>query len=294
MTGRVRGWLRWADRSAPGRRFPLRALAGGDRRANQDHVRALAKTVTIHPGMAVTRVLGRYKMYVDPSDYAISVHLMFDGYWEMWLTEEIARTVQPGMVAADIGANLGYFTLLMADLVGPQGRVVAFEPNVQVTALLRRSLHANGFEDRVTIAPDPLGRTSGERVNLYFNPEQAGGAFVTSGERDDFSVGVAMTTRRFDDHPDAMRVAFAKIDAEGSEEAIWAGMAGSLAGAALRTVVMEYCGCRYSDPPGFVAAMTAHGFTLALLEPDRGIVPVTAEQLLAADPMREWLLVLRR
>lgn len=206
----------------------------------------------------------------------------------------MARVVTSGMVVADVGANLGYFTLLMADLVGRSGRVLAFEPNPHVANLLRRSLHANGFEDFVTLSPDPLGAEAGTAVTLNFNPGQAGGAFISSHHIAQFSEGVALHTRRFDEQPDAMRVAFAKIDAEGSEPAIWAGMSAMLAGDALRMVVMEYCGCRYPDPAHFLDEIIAPGFSLASLEPDRGVVPVTREEILAAPPTREWLLVLRR
>ncbi|HEY4595480.1 MAG TPA: hypothetical protein VIJ02_03700, partial [Thermoanaerobaculia bacterium] len=46
--------------------------------------------------------------------------------------------VEPGMVVFDVGANLGFYTLLLADRVGPQGRVHAFEPDPLSCELLRR------------------------------------------------------------------------------------------------------------------------------------------------------------
>ncbi len=292
------GWLlRLRCRLWPtilGHRQLLRQLRRGDRYASRHRFRALCRTISISDRMAVTRILGRYKIYVDPSDYGISVNLMMDGYWELPLTQEIARVVTPGMVVADVGANLGYFTLLMADLVGPGGHVLAFEPNPHVADLLRRSLHANGFEDVVTLSPDPLGAATGMAVTLNVNPGQPGGAFISSRPEAKLSEGVALHTRRFDEHPDAMRVAFAKIDAEGSEAEIWAGMSAMLAGDALRMIVMEYCGSSYPDPAAFLGMMIGAGFTLASLEPDRGVVPVTREEILGAAPTREWLLVLRR
>ena len=277
-----------------GRRQLLRPLPRGGRLVTQHRVRSLCRTVTASDRLAVTRVLGRYKMYVDPSDYAISVHLMFDGFWELWLTEEIARIVTPGMVVADVGANLGYFSLLMADLVGPSGKVLSFEPNPQVAGLLRRSLHANGFEPVVALEPEPLTGVSGESVTLYCNPEQAGGAFITTETHRHYGLAVPLTTRRFDDHPDAMRVAFAKIDAEGSEPVIWDGMEKMLAGDALRAVALEWCTCRYADPAGFLDRMLAPGFSLSRIDPNDGVVPLTRQQMLDAPVDEEWLLLLRR
>ena len=49
----------------------------------------------------------------------------------------------------DLGANIGYFTLLLARLVGPTGRVYAFEPDPRCTALIKRSLERNGFHNTV-------------------------------------------------------------------------------------------------------------------------------------------------
>lgn len=244
--------------------------------------------------MAVTQVLGRYKMYVDPGDYSLAVHLMMDGYWEMWLTEELMRVVKPGMVVADVGANLGYFTLIMADLVGAAGHVLAFEPNPHAAMLLQRSLRANGMGDWASIEQSPLGAISGLPVTLCFNPELAGGAFVNDGANGDFSMAIPHVTRRFDDHPRAHQVAVVKIDAEGSEERIWEGMAGLIAGDALRIVVLEWCSFRYADPGHFLDSILGAGFSLAYIDPLKGVVPLARDALLAQAPNEEWLLLLRR
>lgn len=57
-------------------------------------------------------------MFVDTDDLSLSMHLISEGYWEFWLTEVVAKLVKPGMTAVDIGANLGYFSLMMGELVG--------------------------------------------------------------------------------------------------------------------------------------------------------------------------------
>ncbi|MDO7834055.1 FkbM family methyltransferase [Sphingobium sp. HBC34] len=283
-----------SDSTQQSRILGLNDLIRRSREINQTHIRSMGRTVVLDSRTAITRVLGRYKMFVDPSDLAISVHLMFDGFWEMWLTEEMIRLVKPGMVVADVGANLGYFSILMADIVGPAGKVLAYEPNPEMADLMRRSLLVNGLLPQVDIVQSPLTGISGEAVTLYYNREQPGGAFVTTGHRDDHEVGISLFSRRFDDHPDAQRVQFAKIDAEGAEEGIWAGMAMMLAGDSLRTVVMEWCACRYRDPAAFLAAMTAPGFTLSHLDPSSGVTPVSAQAVLADSPYREWLFVLQR
>jgi hypothetical protein len=97
------------------------------RTLNEATIRSLCHSAYLGDNTALCRVLGRYKMYVDSQDFGLSPHLMLDGYWEMWVTEALVSLVRPGMVVADIGANLGYYALLLADLVGDAGMVHAFE-----------------------------------------------------------------------------------------------------------------------------------------------------------------------
>ncbi|MBO9526591.1 MAG: FkbM family methyltransferase [Sphingobium yanoikuyae] len=277
-----------------GRPIILADILRRSRARNQEEIRARCRTVVIRPDMAVTRVLGRYKMFVDPGDYSLAVHLMMDGYWEMWLTETLLRVIRPGMVVADVGANLGYFSLLMADIVGSDGHVLAFEPNPHAADLLQRSVRSNGIETRISIEQSPLGAAGGVPVTLYFNPDQAGGAFVTSDFRNDFRSAIPLQTSRFDQHPKAHLVELVKIDAEGSEEAIWEGMAQMLAGSKLRIVVMEWCTCRYADPARFLASIMGAGFSLARIDPADGQIAVDPETLLAAPRHQEFLLMLCR
>ncbi len=111
----------------------------------ESEIRALCSTAYLGDNDALCRILGRYKMYVDTRDVGIASHLMLEGYWEMWVTAAMMQCVRRGSVVADVGANLGYFTLLLADLTGAEGRVLSFEPNVNLASRLRRSIAVNGF-----------------------------------------------------------------------------------------------------------------------------------------------------
>jgi FkbM family methyltransferase len=90
------------------------------------------------------------KMLVDTRDAAISPWIVLDGLWETHATEWLQRTLRPGQVFVDVGANIGYFTLLGAQLVGPQGRVVAIEAHPGLAELLRRNVIMNGLYGYVT------------------------------------------------------------------------------------------------------------------------------------------------
>ncbi len=90
------------------------------------------------------------KMLVDTRDAAISPWIVLDGLWETHVTEWLQRTLRPGQVFVDVGANIGYFTLLGGQLVGPRGRVVAIEAHPGLAELLRRNVIMNGLYGYVT------------------------------------------------------------------------------------------------------------------------------------------------
>lgn len=69
--------------------------------------------------------------------------------YEPQTTEYIKDSVREGSVVVDVGASLGYYTLLLARLVGPSGRVYAFEPIPRDFAILKRNVRANGYRNVV-------------------------------------------------------------------------------------------------------------------------------------------------
>ncbi len=75
-----------------------------------------------------------HKMYLDSLFAPISV----TGIWEPVETEYIRNNVKEGQVVIDLGAHIGYFTLIFAELVGIKGKVFAFEPNPTNYSLLKK------------------------------------------------------------------------------------------------------------------------------------------------------------
>ena len=73
----------------------------------------------------------------------IQGYICYFGLWEPNLTAWIADRLKPGDVFVDVGANIGYFSLLASKLVGQTGRVVAIEPSPRTFELLRRNLDLN-------------------------------------------------------------------------------------------------------------------------------------------------------
>ena len=89
--------------------------------------------------------IGGAVVFVDPHDSEFGASIATHGTWESHLRAVLARCLKPGGVFVDIGANLGVMSFDAARLVGPEGRVIAFEPEPHNLRLLLRGVQANGF-----------------------------------------------------------------------------------------------------------------------------------------------------
>ncbi len=85
--------------------------------------------------------------------------------WNLTEYRAFKNAVSPGAQALDVGANLGAYSLLISQWVGPSGHVHAFEPNPQVSAGLERHVSMNHLEDRVTIVRKAV---SDREMNCFF------------------------------------------------------------------------------------------------------------------------------
>jgi FkbM family methyltransferase len=245
--------------------------------------------VRLDPDRLLCRILGPYKLYVDPVDQGITPHLITDGYWEPRTTEVIVDRLRSGMVAVDAGANLGYFTILMALLCGPRGHVHAFEPVPALADRIAASLHLNGLDSQVTLHRLPLSDREGDAVRLAYEPHYPGGAQITRVMEDGRTI-VQARTRRLDAIAGARDAALVKIDTEGLEEAIWYGMKSLIEGPRLRWIVVEYTAQSYHDPAGLLGAMAAAGFRLMRIDDEHGLVATDAAEILGGPPLQMLLL----
>ena len=118
-----------------------------------------------------------YLMLVDTRDRAVGIHLLHGGRWETQYTEAFRRLLRPGATVVDVGANLGWYTLVSAPLVGPSGRVIAVEPNPHLAKLLTESVHINGFSPWVSVLQTALSDAPGV-VDLIWDTNVPGGGFI--------------------------------------------------------------------------------------------------------------------
>lgn len=144
--------------------------------------------------------------------------------YEQDVTKLFLSLVKPGMTVVDLGAHLGYYTLLASALTVPKGRVFAFEPDPTYYPLLLHNLAANGCEN-VTVVAEAVSRERGEA--LLWSEAGAGGSnlFARTGAFPNTQVRVPVTTL---DHFLARQgwpaVDLIKMDIEGAEAAALEGM----------------------------------------------------------------------
>ena len=107
------------------------------------------------PDHPVTLRWDRQRITGNPARMAEIQAIYRWGSWEYEVTKCFNALVKPGMTVVDVGANLGYYTLLAARRVGPSGRVIAFEPIPEARRRLEENLALNGYRN-VTISPVAL------------------------------------------------------------------------------------------------------------------------------------------
>jgi FkbM family methyltransferase len=270
----------------------LSDIATRNRFELEEICRSRAQPVYLGDHTALCRVLGRYKLYLSTLDHGFGSHVLLDGFWEMWLTIFIARIVKPGMVAADIGANFGYYTLLLADLVGERGQVHAIEPNPEIASLLRRTVALNGFAPRTTIAEAAAGVSDGSELTLFVPHGEPKNATVVAASTDMTDGGSLhrVKCRSMDALlADCDRVDFLKIDAEGAEQDIIAGMERVL-DRFRPAVVLEFNARRYAEPAGFLARLTDIYGTVRHIDYSGDPVAVDPANVVSKASAEDWLL----
>ena len=145
----------------------LQALLAAPRRLPSARLRGAAQRQFSQPLLrrVATRLevpVSDFRMRVNTAD-AMGRVLAVEGIWEPHVTAVFRERLSSGDVCVDVGANVGYHTLLAAKLVGPDGHVYALEPSPETHAELVANIGLNGFGN-VTALCVAAGGAVGEAV----------------------------------------------------------------------------------------------------------------------------------
>jgi FkbM family methyltransferase len=254
-------------------------LRAGNRRQVEALIRDRTQTVPLPDGSALCRVLGRFKLFVDATDGGIAPHLLLDGYWEYWVTEFLCRNVARGETACDVGAIYGYYSLLLADLAGPEGRIVALEPNPWLHWLLTRNVTLNGLGGSVAVHRLAVGAEAAGAVTLpALMTGPADGPFASLFEEEEGRMVFAAPSTTLPDAAggpvDLLRIGFTPraIDLVAGCEAL------AIRNPGIR-ILLEFDAGRTEDPAALLAALGAR-WPLRFIDGDSRAKGCTAAELL--------------
>ncbi|MBC7801879.1 MAG: FkbM family methyltransferase [Gemmatimonadaceae bacterium] len=220
---------------------------------------------------------------VPGDDAELLVYLAESGGHEAGTVKAIERLLDAGDVAIDVGAHVGLMAVPMARRVGPAGSVIAFEPSPQTAGLLRRTLSLNGLQGWTAVRQEAVSDYPSRAV-LHFGHNTALHSLLPLPGAD---AGVEVDVVRLDDAvPSGTAVALLKIDVEGVELAVLAGMKRLLTENPGVVVIAEFASEHLtrsgSTPADWLGAFAEAGLDTALRidEADGSCHRVTADDLL--------------
>ena len=166
-------------------------------------------------------IINGHNMVLDNLD---SLQLLVNGIYEPMETELIKTIIQKDDIVLDVGAHIGYYTLLMSDLVGINGKVFAFEPESSNFDLLQKNLDIN-LCNNVVIENKAVSNHSGKSY-LYLSKDNSGMHRLNQSKycKEFIETDVITLDSYFFANPLISKIRFVKIDVEGSEFDVLIGM----------------------------------------------------------------------
>ena len=236
---------------------------------------------------------------------AMLTELQNNGGYEIASQLFLMRVLRPGDTFVDIGAHIGYFTMLGAAVVGDQGRVIAIEPVEENYRQLRDHIAINGLTC-VEAVQTVIGDQDGD-ADIYFNADNDGGhALWDPGKhpanektrqnpRVDRVPSRRLTTLLAERHVEQVRLL--KIDTEGAEATIFENARGFLADGNVEFAILEVnkTGLQNMghDVDSLFALTRDLGYVICLPQ-ENGAPPVLLAQDNQPDPQFVYNIVLAR
>jgi FkbM family methyltransferase len=210
-----------------------------------------------------------FSLFASNDDLAVGHHVL-SGTYEPGITAIFNRYLNPDMSVVDIGANIGYFTMLMASLVEPSGLVVAVEPNPENIKLLEASRRVNGF-DQVLVIQAAAGRQTGL---LALNVSHSNGMTgELPGDLDAIFASRPVPCFALDAIlPKDRRINLVKIDTEGAELNALIGLSKTI-DRDHPVIVSEFSpgmlpGISHGSGPEYLGFLIARGYQIGVIEHD--------------------------
>ena len=231
-------------------------------------------------GVALTHLIDERRMLVNSNDFGGPIRFISGGQYERDNVEVLLSFVRDDTATfVDAGANLGFYSLLMGERLGPAGKVSAFEPHPDLAELARRNTFINGLPSVIKVYPFGLSDVEAETDFSYPKGHLGGGMVGNPGLPEQFDL-VRSRVRRLDDVLDpAETVDLMKIDVEGHEPAVLRGMQQVMARSSQLKILFENLGKHADRSARTEAALRPFGFHLYAVAGDSQLSPLAPGEL---------------
>jgi FkbM family methyltransferase len=185
------------------------------------------------------------RLIVPSEDLSLTPDLVIKGQIEVPLTNYFIKSVKPGNRVVDIGANVGYYSILLGCLIGPLGELFAYEANPYTYGYLLDNLSLNYLHDRTTTSNLAV-HSQTSAISFFQCKKYLGNSSIHQHDDvykkhyfDEIEEIKVPTVVLDEDFKDADQIDYLKIDIEGGEFHAFKGMRKLLVSGRLKTVIFE-------------------------------------------------------
>jgi FkbM family methyltransferase len=225
----------------------------------------------ISAGDVVVVEVDGFLLGIASAEWRSASYYHYRGPMEPGVYSFFKKVVRPGMIVADVGANVGLYTLLAARLLQGDGRIHSFEPTPAVHQILRNNVQLNGFLDDGVVSLHELAVSdSSGRVRFYGNRSDSTHNSLYSSEavpQDEYEVSTTTIDEVFGSQA---RLDFIKVDVEGAEPAVFRGMQQTLKRNPHIAIVAEFAPRHIArggvSPHAFLEEMVTSGLRARMID----------------------------
>jgi len=211
-----------------------------------------------------------FSLFASSDDLAVGSHVAGGHSYEPAVARVLSRYAKPGMAIVDIGANIGYLTMLLASLVTPSGLVVAVEPNPENIKLLEASRRVNGFDQILVVQAAAGAQTGLLALNVSYSNGMTGelpsdpDAIFASRPVPCFALDAIL--------PEDRPINLVKIDTEGAELNVLLGLSRTI-DRDHPVIISEFSpgalpGTSHCSGPDYLRYLIGKGYRIGVIEPD--------------------------
>ena len=259
---------------------------------NTEPNRSPGRGTYVGDGRILVQSAAGFPLLLPSHDLSITPHFISAGETHPELRRFIERNLKPTETFVDVGANVGYFSLVAARRVARHGRVVSYEPQPEIAELLRSNAVMNGLEVLIDVRELAVSNRVGS-MELMVSGLVSGRSHLAdpanlTSERsapNSYVPQLVLVTSLDSDLKDVPKVDLLKIDCEGSESEVLEGATGLLSEGRIDRIAIEVLREQTGDRYAALCTQLRQlrdlfGATVSLIRPDGTLEAVSLEQVI--------------